>query len=254
LIGMLRHAQLGAETLAIARQGAGWQPLVRAVAQQISRMPLFKLQTLRSSGKLIFLYEEKLSDGAIDLLPGVMFCLRRFSGFIRLLAHQGWLAEIRRIPKNAYLVGDATSLEEFLFGSERIPLGRVREVLEPIQEGKCFYCGDRLGSAPHVDQFIPFALHPGNLAHNLVLAHGACNGDKSDLLADIPHLEHWAMRNRRYGDELSGRMAERAIVGDLQSAIGIARWAYGRAEQAGALLWVRSRETRPYPRGAALPF
>ena len=69
LIGMLRRAQLGAETLAIARQGAGWQPLVRAVAKQISRMPLFKLQTLRSSGKLIFLYEEKLSDDAIDLLP-----------------------------------------------------------------------------------------------------------------------------------------------------------------------------------------
>lgn len=253
VLGMLAEIQKHAGTLAQAQRRPEWPKLLARVAREVRGMPLFRLQTLRSGGKLVFLYEERITAGAIELLPGVVFCLRRFSGFIRMLARHGWLNEIRRNTRNAYLVGDTASLEEHLFPDERIPLGKIREVLEPIQEGKCFYCGDRLGSASHVDHFVPFALYPGNLAHNLVLAHGTCNSDKSDLLADIPHLDHWATRNQRYGDELSGGLAERGIAGDLQSAVGIARWAYGRADAAGALLWVRSREMRPYPRGALLP-
>jgi len=252
LIGILAKVQINAGTVADARRKAEWPRVLRAVAQQIRTMPLFKLQTLRSGGKLLFLYEENVHDGAIELLPGVAFCLRRFSGFIRMLARHGWLNEIRRNARNAYLVGDAANLEDFLFGDERVPLGKVRDVLEPLQEGRCFYCGERLGVTPHVDHFVPFALYPGNLAHNLVLAHAACNGDKSDLLADFPHLERWVVRNNRYGGELADAMAQRGFTGDLESTIGVARWAYGRAEQSGALVWVRRHETRPCPRDISL--
>ena len=187
------------------------------------------------------------------LLPGVGYCLRRFASFIRSLARSGWIREVRGNPRNVYLIGQTDSLEEFLFGSERVALGSVREILLPLQEGRCFYCGERLAAAAHVDHFVPFALYPGNLAHNLVLAHAECNADKSDLLADLPHLERWHDRNARRGDELGAAMADRGVTGSLDSATGVARWAYGRARDAGALLWVGRHEVRRFPGGALLP-
>ena len=122
-----------------------------------------------------------------------------------------------------------------------------------MQEGRCFYCGERMTAAMHVDHFVPFVLHPANLGHNLVLAHAGCNADKSDLLADLPHLERWAARNDRRGAELGAAMTSAGIATDLDAAVGIARWAYGRARDAEALLWMRRRDTRPFPRGVALP-
>jgi len=253
LLGMLAQAQVRAGTLADVRGRSEWNPLLQRVARQIELMPLFKLQTLRGERKLLFLYQEAVKDGAIELFPGVAFCLRRFSGFLRTLAQHGWLNEIRRNAKNAYLVGGGESLEEFLFGGDRIPLGVVREILWPMQGGRCFYCGERMNAALHVDHFVPFALHPANLGHNLVLAHAGCNSDKSDLLADLPHLERWVSRNDRDGAELAAAMTFRGIVSDLDSTVGIARWAYERARDSEALLWMRRRESRTFPRGAALP-
>ena len=253
LLGILAQAQAGLGTLADMRSRSEWQPLLRRVARQIEKMPLFRLQTLRGERKLLFLYREEIKQEAIELLPGVAFCLRRFSGFLRTLARQGWLNEIRRNSKNAYLVGGGENLEEFLVPGDRVPLGIVREVLWPMQAGRCFYCGERLSAALHVDHFVPFALHGASLGHNLVLAHAGCNADKSDLLADLPHLERWVSRNDREGAELAAAMASRGIVSDLDATVGIARWAYGRAREFEALLWMRRRETRPFPRGAALP-
>ena len=36
---------------------------------------------------------------------------------------------------------------------------------------------------PHVDHFIPWSRYPRDLAQNFVLAHGACNLDKGDMLS-----------------------------------------------------------------------
>ena len=170
-----------------------------------------------------------------------------------MLAQQGWPNEIRRNSKNAYLVGGGENLEEFLFPDRRIYLGIVREILLPVQEGRCFYCGELMNAALHVDHFVPFALHPANLGHNLVLAHAGCNSDKSDLLADLPYLDRWLSRNNRAGPEIAAAMASRGIACDLESTTGIARWAYGRARDTGALLWMRRHETRPSPSDATLP-
>jgi hypothetical protein len=250
---ILERLQAQTPSVAEARRRPEWKPMVKAIALLVKSMPLFKLQTLRGGEKLVFLYEERIDDNAIQLMTGVSFCLRRFAGFIRTMARQGWLSEIRRNPKNAYLVGDGATLEEFLFGDERVPLGKVREILLPIQSGRCFYCGMQMGEAIHVDHFVPFTRYPINLAHNLVLAHVGCNSDKSDLLADLPYLEIWSERNHRMGQEIGEAMAKRGIVADLDSARGIARWAYVRAQDSGSLLWVRKGETRRCPRGIALP-
>jgi len=253
MLGLLEQIQGHAGTIAEARRSAAWRGLLKRVAGLVVDMPLFKLQRLRNDSRLIFLYEERIRDDAIELLDGVGFCLRQFSGFIRLMVRSGWLNEVRRNARNAYLVGDGANLETFLFGDDRVPLGKVRDILLPMQSGKCFYCGQRMDGTAHVDHFIPYALYPGNQAHNLVLAHAGCNGNKSDLLADIPHLERWADRNHRQGAELAEAMEEQAIVADLAATEGIARWAYHRANEAGALLWIRKGETRQYPRGVMLP-
>jgi hypothetical protein len=253
LLAMLAGIQNRAATFAAARKLPEWTSLVARVGQQIRLMPLFRLQTLRGDRKLLFLYRENLLDDAIELLPGVAFCLRRFSGFLRTLARHGWLDEIRHNTRNAYAVGQGESLEEFLFPDARISLVVVREILWPMQAGRCFYCGQRMTSAAHVDHFVPFALHPASLAENLVLAHDSCNSDKSDLLADLPHLERWVGRNARQGDELARAMVAKGFVSDPRATLGVARWAYGRARDAGSLLWIRRRETRPFPSGASLP-
>jgi len=101
---------------------------------------------------------------------------------------------------------------------------------------------------------VPFALYPANLAHNLVLAHASCNGDKSSLLADLPHLDAWVERNENHGDEIAGQLRETGIAVDRDSTTGIARWAYQRAASSEALLWSGRGVTRPFPKGAALPF
>ena len=89
LLGILAQAQAGPGTLADMRSRSEWQPLLRRVARQIEKMPLFRLQTLRGERKLLFLYREEIKQEAIELLPGVAFCLRRFSGFLRTLAQHG---------------------------------------------------------------------------------------------------------------------------------------------------------------------
>jgi 5-methylcytosine-specific restriction endonuclease McrA len=254
LLNLLATIQRVATTLAEARRRTDWPTLLRQVAQLVRTMPLFKLQALRGDARLVFLYEERVEDRSIRLLPGVVYCLRRFSGLIRTLARNAWLDEIRSFAANRHYVAESHSLPEFLFGTDRIALDQVREVLHPLQGGCCFYCGEPMHHGSHVDHFVPFALYPAHLAHNFVLAHAGCNGDKSSLLADLPHLDSWVERNIRYGDEIAGHLKGSRIAVDGDSATGIARWAYKRAERSEALLWSSRGVTRPFPRGMALPF
>ena len=128
-------------SLAAARRLPHWRTTVRGVSRIIRTMPLLRLQLLRGNQRIPFLYDEVVANGAIRLHSGVAYCLRKFSTLIGSLARNGWLREVRDNPKNAYAVGATQSLEAFLFNNERVPLGRVREVLMPVQEGRCFYCG-----------------------------------------------------------------------------------------------------------------
>ncbi len=128
-----------------AKSDRGWRGFVGSVARIVKEMPLWKLQTLRRRN-VPFLYE-KSSGPRITLLPGVAFNLRRFGALIQLLARSSWLEHIRANPRNAPAVGGATK------------------------------------TSPHVDHFIPWSRHPRDLAQNFVLAHGACNLDKGDMLS-----------------------------------------------------------------------
>jgi hypothetical protein len=98
-----------------------------------------------------------------------------------------------------------------------------------------------------VDHFIPWSRYPVDLGHNFVLADRRCNNGKRDRLAALPHLERWARRNEDYGAEMAERFDEAVIAHDLGASVRIARWAYGQAEAAGSLVWVRADDLAPLP-------
>jgi len=244
VIGHVRELQSAALVFAKARRLPEWHRKVALVRRTIKEMPLHRLQLLRNGQRVQFLYEEDIVDGSIHLKPGVAYCLRKFSTLLGALARNGWLREVRDNPKNAYAVGQTQSLEAFLFGDDRIPLGRVRDVLLPLQDGKCFYCGRALNATMHVDHFVPWTLYQSNLGHNFVLADASCNTDKSDLLADVSHLERWRARNEVAGQQLASAFESTGILTDLGASRGIARWAYERARSTSAVVWVERGSTR----------
>ena len=252
VINRIAVLQRRTSSLAEARRLPQWAAAIRSVGTILRQMPLFRLQRLRGGERVPFLYDENLVGDAIRLKPGVAYCLRKFSPLLDGLARSGWLREVRDNPKNAYAVGQTQSLESFLFGDERVPLGRVRDVLMPVQDRRCFYCGGRLTDATHVDHFVPWSLYPSNLGHNLVLADAACNADKSDLLADVVHLDRWRARNETAADRLREGFAAHGVLADLDASRGIARWAYERARSTGAVVWTARRDTRAMPPGTAI--
>jgi len=240
--------------LSQARQLPDWKRLRKAVRDVVVQMPLFRLQLLRNNHRLAFLYDDKVDGDVVTLKAGVVYCLRRFSSLIGTLVRNAWVEEVRRNPRNAYELDGQESLDEFLFGQERVDLAAVRDVLRESQSGQCFYCDGRMGATPHVDHFIPWSSYPSNLGHNLVLAHPSCNSDKSDLLASVDHLQHWWGRNDREGALMAAALDPLGLATDLEATKGIAIWAYQRARAARSLLWNGRGSVSPFPTRARLPF
>ena len=218
-----------------ARQtGPSWCTLVRRVRRVVVDMPLWKLQVV-GRAPLEFLYRNEGKGDEVFLLPGVAFCLRRFHGLVVELARSGWVRYVR--ANNSGLLGNATELEEFLFGAERASLAAYHRILVDPQKGRCFYCRGPLGSGAEVDHFIPWALYPADLGHNFVLACRACNGDKRDRLAAFPHLANWSVRNEELGLALADGFRRAGLPFNLAAMQRIASWAYARLEASGGLCW-----------------
>ncbi len=174
---------------------ATWRRLKRKVAQTIRIMPLWKLQTVGRQ-KLEFLYDDDANGGPeIILKEGVCFCFRLFYGLIQELVRSAWLRFVRGINENRLLLGEASDLSDFMFGSSRAPLEVYRPILLEYQEGNCFYFLRPLTQQLDVDHFIPWSRYPVDFGHNFVLTHKTCNNQKAGRLAAIEHLERWGNRN-----------------------------------------------------------
>ena len=78
-----------------------------------------------------------------------------------------------------------------------------------------------------------------------MVAHGGCNGDKSDLLAAERHLVNWLGRNQREGAEISGLLQTVGFYGDADTSKRVAHWAYQQALQQGAMLWIHTKKYEP---------
>jgi HNH endonuclease len=241
ILNILRNArgEYG-DSLPSILNGPSWKALVREVSTVVRVMPLWKLQTVGQE-RLDFLYENSGTDRTIELREGVAYCFRKFHGLISDLVRGAWVRFVRQ--QNRDILGENADLNVFLFGSERVSLAAVRPVLMEIQHGECFYCGSALKAANmDVDHFIAWARYPVDLGHNFVLADRACNNKKRDRLPAIGHLAAWTERNQRFGNQIRETLQDRGIVTELDASNQVAQWAYGQAEAANALTWVRGDE------------
>ena len=153
----------------VRRDPEAWRALLASVGHVVKAMPLWKLQ--RVPGRTLdFLYENVGRGNSVTLKPGVAFHLRRFHPLIVGMARAAWADFVRKLRANRQLLGQATDLHSFLFGTERTDLKDFRPLLRDLQEGVCFYCAKSLGRDSAVDHLVPWSRYPVDLAHNFVLA------------------------------------------------------------------------------------
>ena len=240
------HSQYGHSLVAAMRRSEARRKLHQRVAQVVKVMPLWKLQTI-GQGQVDFLYENVGRGDSIVLRAGVAYCFRKFYDLISDLIRAAWTRNVRQ--QNLGVLGEATDLGEFLFGSERANLASVRSMLLDLQAGRCFYCDHALKQdAAAVDHFISWARYPADLGHNFVLADQTCNARKSDRLAASEYLSAWAERNQKYGGELIAGFNQRNIPHDLRVSLSVTFWAYAQAEGTNGLTWMRGDELVPLGR------
>jgi 5-methylcytosine-specific restriction endonuclease McrA len=233
----------GANTLAQARQHHSWGQTQRRIAKVVIDMPVCYLQNL-TGATVVFLYDPKVEDGNLQLLPGVAFYLRRFQGFVHQLVRTGWLEHIRSNRRNTPLIGQSGDLESFLFGTARADLSGVAKLLAPLQNHRCFFCRESLKTgAMAVDHFIPWSRYPRDTALNFVMAHATCNNDKRELLAGERHLDHWLDRNLWEGAEITGVLQELGFLIEPEITQMVAKWAYQQAVGSGAHVWLARGQT-----------
>lgn len=231
------------------------------VVVTVIRMPLPKLQRFGTGAGVTedrFLYDYAWPDEVpagrvrapgfddrLRLQPGVGGWLVRMAGVLRPIVQQRWAAFVADRSRD---VVEAAWLDDFLFGSTRIDLDRVRGPLLEAQERSCFYCG--LPATPagsEVDHFIPWSRHPDNGVHNLVAAHRRCNNAKRDSLAATEHLRRWLARmspDTTDNSRLTEVADELRWPIDTERAIGSARAIYLWLPE-GTLLWQRPGQYAP---------
>jgi 5-methylcytosine-specific restriction endonuclease McrA len=222
-----------AHTWFAARRHPQWPATLSVIAGHVKNMPLKYLQNVGRE-TIVFLYEPEARKGVVRLLPGVTYHLRYFQGFVQQLVRAGWLGHVRANQLNIPLLGNDTDLESFMFGTGRSSLHGLVAPLARIQERRCFFCQEQLGTAAEVDHFIPWTRYPRDTGLNFVLAHNSCNNDKRDLLAGPSHVERWLERNARFADALAGDMLAVGFSTDQKLTTSVARWAYSQSVELGA--------------------
>ena len=220
----------GSVPLMKVRVGAGraYSRLLDQIEWKLIEMPLPRLQNIGNTADR-FIYEinweksvpyrdivryqkeQRGFDNRILLKPRVGEHLVRLNGLLRPLIHRRWAGMVAALNRQ-----EDSRLEEFLFGAERIDLSVTRTPLWEMQEGRCFYCSRRIREPKqsHVDHFIPWSRYQENGLSNLVIADAKCNGDKSDFLAAVEHMERWLDRFR----------SPSPVASDLQTLAGRIQW------------------------------
>ena len=71
------------------------------------------------------------------------------------------------------------------------------QVMDVLQGGRCFYCGQPIGAKATFDHVIPQAYGGADEPSNIVLAHRRCNQEKLDRLPTWEELERFIEQRRR---------------------------------------------------------
>lgn len=195
-----RHAQSSYQRLRVHR--TPHDALVGEARKTLAKDVLRCLQTVETTGAddQQFLYEyppmvdEHGLRSRITLKPGTAACLRRLRGVIIAMVQARWALFVRE--NNVQLSVDR-ELESFLFGATRSAVSLYAARFYDLQEGRCFYSGDKLVGPERgeVDHFIPWARYPFDSPFNLVLASRRVNNKMRDDLKPPEWRERWLRRN-----------------------------------------------------------
>lgn len=220
-----------------------------AVEDTFVRYPIPLLQVV-GANVVPFLYEVDWPEGTsastlrrgggdrIRLLDGVADRLVVLGPMLRPLIELHWVRDVARWTR---LPMEDDLLHAHLFGRERTAFPRaIVAGLVELQEGECFYCGDRLKSAVEVDHFLAWSRWPNDAIENLVLAD-RCNGAKSDHLAGIGHLTRWRLRVESQRSELATIANGVGWPTSADRSWALAQTTYSHLA-AGTPLWVRGKE------------
>jgi hypothetical protein len=174
------------------------------------RYPIPLLQVVGSES-IPFLYHADWEEGqsiaqlrregrdVVRFLPGVPHRLVTLGPLLRPLIELHWTRDVARWTG---IDVEEDRLRSHLFGTGRATVPRqLRWELIELQEGGCFYCGDRLRGGGEVDHFLAWSRWPNDAVENLVVAD-RCNGHKSDHLAASGHVGRWASRFEARGADL----------------------------------------------------
>jgi hypothetical protein len=247
------HTTLAAKRLAPAE----FERTVRTIEWKLIEMPLPRLQRVGASEDR-FLYEiewksditraavrayqdgqsEKF-DNTIRFQPGVAQGLIALNGLLRPMIQQEWLRLLRQF--NGHL---DDRLEAFLFERDRAAVSVVCNPLLDLQQGRCFFCQQRIVNEPHVDHFVPWSRVPNNAVENLVVAHSKCNRDKLDYLAASDHVERWTEHVDRHSRTLWQVGSQSTLGSAAERSLGIAAAIYLNVPTSTPL-WLKGRNFEP---------
>jgi len=240
LAAFRRQAGIDAVTVPDAvRRSDEWRTLVRRAERTLAEWPIPRLQRpfepflyttpwpFRETGGFS-MRAYRASGEAVELFPGVADALVRLAPLLRPFVVRWWTEKAAALNRTE--IPDASSLlafEDFLFGRDRVALGRVAEGLLDLQRGACFYCAGRVGAGGReVDHFIPWSRSGDDGLDNLVVACRRCNNAKRAFLAGPAHLEPFLARNRTFAGDLDALSRERSWPRDRPRTDATVRSAY----------------------------
>lgn len=112
--------------------------------------------------------------------------------------------------------------------------------LRDIQNGCCFYCGDRIDGRGQVDHFLAWSRWPNDAIENLVVAD-RCNGAKSDHLVVKAHLDRWHTHAEAHHTELMDIASSCRWRSDPTRTRALVTTTYSHLAQ-GTPLWIRGTD------------
>jgi hypothetical protein len=253
--GFRRRAEAeGLTSLHVARMfnPAGYELIIDRVEEAVAEQPIPRLQTVGNSETAFpFLYDidwrvrQKLSvrrlktlggprGAPLRLREGVGDELVRLSPLLRPLIELHWVRKVASLNDVARV---EVCLHDHLFGKDRLPLPKaLREVLEELQGGRCFYCPEEIGRAD-ADHFLPRVRCGIDAIENLILADKVCNNDKRDLLASPSLVRRWTERNRTHYDLLRESAIQSGWETDFSGTVSVARAIYGHLPPGDRPFW-----------------
>lgn len=163
---------------------------------------------------------------AVTLRPGVGEALTSLGPLLRPFITRWWTDKAAALNPDVEAARSVLEFEDFLFGRDRIALGRVAEGLLDLQRGRCFYCGASLDAKREVDHFIPWSHSGDDGLDNLVASCRRCNNAKRATLPGPAHVADLTERNEIWTADLSALSEERRWPRDYRRSTQIARAAY----------------------------